>query len=360
LEYKNELRREEIMDDELDTAVEACLEHSSNYEFNSEKHRWEVHCTRAKNFGYGSSREEAAKMLYKIVRNAVRKRPELEGLPDHEAAQIQPQSNSSQGSVYNINNNYTTHGISASGEIGEMNKISVTVGSQSAKTPIETAKDWHEKRLNDIRSRKGPNVLKDGPMLIVHLVPLAPLSKFDVPTVKQHCQFPPRYQKGVSFTPRANLDGYTTVDDATDYPDSVCRGYVQVFRDGKIESVRVLRLFTQDNKNSLWGSDIDRQVCCAISDYFVALRELGANPPFALTITMMNVKNVPLLYGPHPIVEAEYDLPVRIINEFPSDISPENVALLLRDELDMIWQSSGQDRSKSFNDDGSLQAKFLR
>lgn len=227
-------------------------------------------------------------------------------------------------------------------------------------TLSKRAADHAKSRLKAIATDQAPVKLKDGPLCVFQLVPIASISgvtSIDVVAL-QRTGYEKLMGPGWSgATPRLTLDGLLV------YPGNLAKptyGYSLVYRPGILESVRQYGEYTAVNREppaELFP--IIRRTDVAI--YFRRMISLGAefashwkiSGPAILSLAMLRVNNFQLgAQSVHLALEpAIADRPNIILPnlwiERVEDMAIQSVA---QQALDIFWQSFGFERCDAFDD----------
>lgn len=215
-------------------------------------------------------------------------------------------------------------------------------------------RDFRAERLLRIKSGDTPVPLRDGPPVVLHLVSFqalesAPLLDL-VPLFHDPGRLPPLGAGGWNI--RMNLDGVVSF---TGSDREASRAYTQVFRAGALEAVATT-LVTHDEGVPWFGSvRLEQRILGYARTGLHVLLQLGAQPPFALMVSLLGVKGLRVAMERERWEEPEFQgferedllLPEVVIESGQVDLGP-----LLRPIFDVVWQAVGWDRSKNFNDAG--------
>ena len=228
---------------------------------------------------------------------------------------------------------------------------------------------FREDRINSIASghtpvqiRKAPIILENAAggmgqrpiegsatrgLAVLHIVPLPTGAQpFDLARAQGHTgDFAPFLHQG--HPPhRPNLDGMLTF---TGRDAESVSAYSQVFRDGRLETVRAMEM----DQGRISPRRIRDGLVGGLPRYVRGLIALGFGPPYVVMLTLVGVSGVSLA--------VDYDYPA-----YPSDRdhllidpitidAPEltgNWQQHLRPLLDAFWNAFGVSRCRDFNEDG--------
>jgi hypothetical protein len=213
---------------------------------------------------------------------------------------------------------------------------------------------WIQRRTPEIERRLRSD-MEDGPVQIIHMVPTgsdisinlekaSPLSSLLSPAERIQAR----------YLGRINIHGYIT--EKTFANSTKLNGYVQVFRSGQLESVRILQ---EDEKlKALYADQLDSDLIQAIWSYGLALHQLQVPLPIVLTAQFQNIKGYNLrtrgrATPTSPIDVDNFVLPTAEITDWSQVGKIEHVAQLLKPLLDVFWNAGGFERSLSFDAKGT-------
>jgi Putative DNA-binding domain len=198
--------------------------------------------------------------------------------------------------------------------------------------------------------------------LVVHIVPF---SSFSSPTQvdlefavnNPHDLIPMGQTSG--YSPTINFDGFINIRGGDQ-----CFGYTQLFRDGRIEAVKVRVMMEQNGSRIIPSLTIDQHLLMAIESYMLALQKLNVAPPFIVMISLLEVRGAILGVGNSayfdlndPIRQNELLLPEILISQFGT---PQDYQKNLRPAFDALWNAGGFSKSQHFAADGTWTGSKVR
>lgn len=223
-------------------------------------------------------------------------------------------------------------------------------------------REFRMDRITRIVSEDAPVRLLDNCCLVIHVVPF---SSFDLQApfmleqaITKALNFPP-IMRHYPERNRMNFDGLLTLSNADARADKE-GAYIQVFRSGAVEAV--------------WSSiasagyvDIRTIDVCIVHYtrvYAMALRECGAEPPFAIMASLIGMMGKGLTTGRQTSRgwEGEYadrdqlHLTEVIFEDVP--LGDPECAAVLRPALDQLANAAGLAVSPSFDSNGKYQQRF--
>lgn len=208
--------------------------------------------------------------------------------------------------------------------------------------------EFRRERVRVITQGEGPVRTLDGAKLILHVVPFLSLefgSWQGLPERNAIFQFLSPLG-GHGWSDRINFDGLLTYSEQ----GQVTGSYLQLFRQGMVETVNADLLAPRDGSRNLYGEYIDTQVEGAVERISHLLNALEAAPPIAWMLTLTGVR----------------DYEIKVQNTFPSfttlaidrdEVSvPEVIDVdmtltsgeIAQRLMDPVWQAGGWPRSRTF------------
>jgi hypothetical protein len=143
-------------------------------------------------------------------------------------------------------------------------------------------------------------------------------------------------------TPRYNAEGLR--NESND-------DYIQLFRNGVIESVKTFSVY--DDNGEIAGPDLEDGLITGLKVYLEAEKILGIEPPLLVMISMIGVEGH-FIY-PNPNRSDKYKIDSERVVPAPIEVtSYENIdyGQVLKPVLDTIWQAAGIKGSPFYNADG--------
>lgn len=229
------------------------------------------------------------------------------------------------------------------GELRSLFALSSTVAEQVRK--------FRTDRLSQIIADETPIPLNTHTRQILHLVPLesfsptATISLSSAARVGYHLC--PLGSSG--YDTRFNLEGLLYHNG---HLSRIGSAYLQLYRNGIIETVNTSILIANGNQNSIPSSLFENTLIQYISHYLSALRELEIHPPVAVMLSLVGVKEYRMAVGAQFPGGAEIDRDVLVIPEIllekfecsPTDLKPM---------FDAVWNAAGWSESKNFDAQGN-------
>jgi hypothetical protein len=194
--------------------------------------------------------------------------------------------------------------------------------------------------------------------LLLHIIPFNSFGNEQFPVnvlMEQMTNLPPFFTTGWDY--KYNLDGFMTY---AKWPDAMyAHSYVQLFRNGIIESVDNGMLRSEGEHKTIPSVKIEKDIIGYALSYFKALKAIGLNPPIVLLISLLGVNEFELgvsqLYSSPDnggkIEQEDILLPELIIENYPD--TPVELAKLLQGTFDTLWNAAGWPRSVNYNSEGN-------
>jgi hypothetical protein len=235
-----------------------------------------------------------------------------------------------------------------------MRRAIETMGNGLIESQTDKIRQFRDGRIAKIIAEETPVPLLPNGKFVMHLFPISgldPAKQIDIKSAKG-IYLPPLGSTG--FDSRTNFDGLLTY--RCDREASACTAYLQLFRNGAIETVDSWTIGRVEE----WGKTIpsgtfEDKLISASTLYLKALRNLGIEPPILVMISMLGVKGYTMAVDPirfwgsyrQEIDRDSLILPDILVEDYSSE-----PALLLRPVFDVAWQSTGFSGSPNYDENG--------
>jgi hypothetical protein len=221
----------------------------------------------------------------------------------------------------------------------------------------ERIRRFRDDRLAKIVADETPVQLKEGPRLVLHLVPVGSLGvgTFVDPTeIVKRTDFAlraPIDARGGNF--RYNADGYLSYYGMTEQGR---RTYLQIFRRGMLEAVWADIQREDEGVKYLPGVLLESEVVSSLTRYLELIRGLGEEPPVFLQIGLVGVMGYPICFrspsfgiqdSGERIDRDHLILPDIVFDDYEGDIEQ-----IMKPVFDAMWQASGWERSQHYDAQG--------
>lgn len=205
--------------------------------------------------------------------------------------------------------------------------------------------------LAKIVAGETPQLLPEGPKIVLHLVPFAafdPGASFPVTAPEQRNNiYSSIHPIGTASThTRLNFDGVLRYGE---------EGYVQLFRNGCVEAVDIQLLKPHSGKRIIPSVAYEHYLVVALRAYLAFLNQVGVEPPIALMLSLLGVAGYTMAVNSqryfqldeYPIDRNDLLVPEVVIDSY--DRAAEDI---LKPCFDAIWNATGWERSMNYDEQG--------
>lgn len=214
---------------------------------------------------------------------------------------------------------------------------------------------FREERLGRILSGDAPVRLMAGAVTALHLFPLSSVANGVVdPLDFQNAHQVPMIAQAGGRHFRLNLDGALAFRPVGENGSG---GYTQIFRNGRIEAVRVFSTQLPSGRYNLPSTHYEAELLRFYTQITAEILRLGIGPPTMFAYSILNAKKSELGLGNRLLLNVDSEdglfdrdailLPDVVMDEF----SDAHVAL--RPLFDLVWQAAGLARSWNYDDRGN-------
>lgn len=224
-----------------------------------------------------------------------------------------------------------------------------------SETIADRIREFRAERLGNIVAGETPVPIQEGAIVVLHVIPLTafdPKAIFDVAKLANLNEKPaPIFSHPSSH--RHNFDGFLTHD--LNRSTSLSHAYLQVFRNGIIESVNSGLLNSDYAGPVIPSADFEYGILDALQRFLDTQMMLGVYPPLLVMLSLLEVSGYRMAAGrsqspgatPHPIEKRNLIIPEILVDHL--DLAP---AEIMRPAFDAVWNATGWPRSMSYSDDG--------
>jgi hypothetical protein len=215
---------------------------------------------------------------------------------------------------------------------------------------LERAREFQNIRMNIVHDGSGPfgNLRHDG-RLILHVIPLSALNQEVAIDSKrlEPGELVPIWCSGCNFG--YNVHGRWTMSESGGRS-----GYLQVFRNGIIETAAADIRSLSDRGSYFLAPIFEDQIITHLDSYLTSLRRAGAVLPAYVMVAATRMGGY-VFFHPHaPMRESQplpsqFELPTILIEDF-ADLAQYRQAL--KPLFDAVWNAAGYSGSQSYNSDG--------
>lgn len=219
----------------------------------------------------------------------------------------------------------------------------------------ERLRNFRLDRINKLASGTTPVPLTSRHLMVLHLLPVVsarPDIRFGVgelSTLVETNLLRPFGSSG--WGPHYTMDGLMV---ASSWKENSFHGYVQLFRNGYLESVESQSLVPRDDNKTIPSIAWERYILHCFGSYLRAFEALKLPPPYVASLSLLNVRGYSMLVGPR------YDNPSRPVNqdhlltdEILIESPTEKPHVILRPLFDQIWNGCGWPKSINYDIDGN-------
>lgn len=220
-----------------------------------------------------------------------------------------------------------------------------------SETAIERLRVFRAERVIEIGRDQTPVELAAGAKLVLHLVPHDAVSSSRLIDIVRYVNspnlLPPMGRQGWGH--RITLEGLLTYTTGAGAPY-----YTHLYRTGIIEAVNAYVLNRQyDGRWIVPSTAFEEEVIGAVGKYLKILKDLGTMPPVYVFLSLLGVRGR-WMGGSASFGDAGYaidrdliQLPETVVTDLAQ--SPD---LLMRGQIDAVWNACGFVGSPNFDDDG--------
>jgi hypothetical protein len=214
---------------------------------------------------------------------------------------------------------------------------------------LKRASEWHKERVKALQEEGHTKpYYAERPYFILHAVALND-NRIIPPDVAESIAKGLRpIRAGRSWVGRFNHLGYQSY--ASD--DSPAKAHLQVFRSGEMEALRPI--WQSQINGVIDGPSTDAEIVDAASTLCATLAGLQIPLPYALFITVCNVKGLTMAHGYSPIQVDSFslgDVEIKSWDQIAKQGSIEPMAQSLHAALDVLWNAGGVKTSPTFKGD---------
>ncbi len=230
-------------------------------------------------------------------------------------------------------------------------------------------KTWRHDRLAGLSAGEMPIRMCREALVVFHLVPFVSLemnTKFDI--VQSDCHFYPCKENEGLKQNRLNFDGKLFSKYRFDLFGTEC--YVQVFHNGILEYV--IADILPFKLKSICMSNHEKSLVEKIPEWFTHLKNLGVQPPFAIMLSLLGVKDYrschldcdedlitktlsPYSIDPDGLSHSSYsiDRDVLMVPEVLLQTHEDDITEILKPAFYTIWNAVNIPRSPNYDSSGS-------
>ena len=250
--------------------------------------------------------------------------------------------------------------IRRGGRVSEYTYQELRAAFDRSASAATQAREWVGERLAIIRAGQTWRPLMEGPIAIVHLVPLTSyyqdVNPIDLNQARGLApQMPRPWRNG--FSQQLNFDGYIIYPGSRREKTEGLFGYTQLFRDGSMEVVLYIRALVDPDPraNNLVPARIAETIHEGVLKGSATLQALGKTGPQLIAISLMGVRSNPLPdHQSFDLLSTDRDelrVPIAYVED-PS--SKGSLGTLAKTALDMLWQGFGMPECPYYDEQGNF------
>jgi hypothetical protein len=218
-------------------------------------------------------------------------------------------------------------------------------------TLLERSREFQKQRMDEIHSGAGPGpfpFVGEGGRMVLHVIPFSAWGPDTVDLGRvQHQNLVPIWFTRITQS-GYNADGYFT---ANTKPNR--SGYVQVFRNGIVESAAGDVRAATDEGFIVFAKNIEDEIVPKIAAYMTMLSVAEVSPPMFVMLGGVRMHGTSVRgYTPQPLLlqKSHWGLPAITLEEYARD---EDYRRALKPIFDAIWNAAGEKGSDSYDDHGN-------
>lgn len=223
---------------------------------------------------------------------------------------------------------------------------------------IEKIKSFREDRLSSINADESPIISNGESKTVIHIIPLNAFDfgkNYDLSPLQNNQNFRPIYSH--AGRERHNLDGMIAY--TTNTPN-----YVQIFRNGIIESVDVDLLDPQHDGKIIPSILYERNILESVEKYLSILNDdLNIETPILVFLSLLNVKGYAMATNSmafslkHLREHYLIDRDVLLLPEIQIEEYPDELDKTLKPCIDALWNACGYPESNNYDENGNWNPK---
>lgn len=217
---------------------------------------------------------------------------------------------------------------------------------------LQQVDDFRNQRFMRVAANDGFSILDNEPKVLLHMIPLAHFGSFDAQIdfkifTRNNQKLIPLTNFNSNFIGTHNLEGYLISYHIGGNKDFNSPGYTELFRNGVIETAdsNILTRFNPSTPNLIAGQSLVNAIRSGISRYIQTYKELGIEPPFAICLSLSDVRG--RSFAPRDHAEVVFNMPIRAIDRDNLLLPPQllnsfdEVDQAMNRMLDMLWNAGG-------------------
>ncbi len=226
-----------------------------------------------------------------------------------------------------------------------------------SETRAEKLRNFRIERLSRIVADETPVLLGKGAKIVLHVLPIAAFdssASIDLSSIKSIWGNNTNLLKplcGGNFNgPRYNFDGVFTFSSNQE----ASYAYLQIFRDGSVESVNTSLLENWGGTKWIPSIDFEENLLKSSRQMLALQKSLEVSSPIFVALTLLGVKGYTMaansrvnFYEDHPIDRDTLVVPEIMLERFEVDLDAA-----MRPLFDTVWNATGWPHSMSYDQAG--------
>lgn len=216
-------------------------------------------------------------------------------------------------------------------------------------------------RLANIVANDIPVQLENVPKIVLHIIPLQSIENGNSVVSNQDLMKDTLYPLGSGgYNNRYNMEGILNF---SSYPGSKeCQSYVQLYRNGLIETVNADLLRTFNEKKLIYvnaDESVEERIIRFTTDALKLLQKLEIQTPIYLFLHLVDVKGYNIgsrRLRPFALEDRGIDKDILQLPEIVIQNYPDNVGFILKEWFETIWNACGFEKCYSFDENGNFTA----
>lgn len=222
----------------------------------------------------------------------------------------------------------------------------------------EKIRQFRLDRIAKIRAGEAPVPLLDSAKVVLHVIPLGAFSTMSMIDLLRVSSLTGELALTLlnhflaGSDGRFNFEGYVRYTVSSD--EGRAGSYLQIFRNGILETVDTSMLMPRDGRRSVPSVLFEEATIKTLQNYASSLIELGVDVPLAFSLTLLGVSGyvmavdhwfarvTPTTIDPDAIL-----VPAVLFESLDTDVSH-----LMKSSFDVVWNAAGWARSMCYDDNG--------
>ncbi len=217
-------------------------------------------------------------------------------------------------------------------------------------------KNFRTERISKIIANDTPVIMEDSAKVVLHIIPLNsfdPTKIYEFDNIIRNSSISLAPISTSSYDVRYNFDGYLSYSQSSRTNKS--HSYLQIFRNGMIESVDSLLLNHNEKNNYIPSILFERDIIIAIDNHMKILHQLGVETPIVIMVSLLGVSGYTMAVNKakYPFSEERpIDRDILLLPDASVDTYDFDVTQILRPIFNTVWNATGWPKSINYDKDG--------